>query len=69
MATLITFNLGNEGQLPYGGLLADAAGDLFGTTLDGGANGGGTVFELVNKGGGNVDHASGSWRQQRGDKS
>ena len=32
------------------GLLANAAGDLFGTTQTGGANGDGTVFEIVNTG-------------------
>jgi len=51
LTTLVSFNGGN-GLLPYAGLLADAAGDLFGTTVQGGASGGGTVFELVNNGGG-----------------
>ncbi len=35
---------------PEGGLIADAAGDLFGTTGGGGTNGEGTVFELSNTG-------------------
>ena len=34
------------GDLPYGGLTADAAGNLYGTTYSGGATGGGTAFEL-----------------------
>ena len=34
-------------QYPYAGLIADAAGDLFGTTYGGGANGDGTVFEIA----------------------
>ncbi len=38
--------------LPIGPLIADAAGDLFGTTAGGGAYGDGSVFELVNNGGG-----------------
>jgi uncharacterized repeat protein (TIGR03803 family) len=37
---------GSNGQYPYGGLVEDAQGDLFGTTYQGGANGGGTVFEV-----------------------
>ena len=37
---------------PYAGLTADAAGDLFGTTANGGANGDGTVFELAGTGSG-----------------
>ena len=49
-ATLTTLLiLGNTN--PNGGLLADANGDLFGTTSDLGPNGHGTVFELVNDGG------------------
>jgi len=35
------------GQTPTGNLIADANGDLFGTTSSGGANGLGTVFELT----------------------
>jgi uncharacterized repeat protein (TIGR03803 family) len=35
-----------DGSNPYGGLVMDAAGNLYGTTEYGGANGGGTVFEL-----------------------
>ena len=48
--TLVSFN-GSNGAYPYAGLIADAAGDLFGTT-GGGGNSYGTVFELVNSGGG-----------------
>src|SRR5579863_5760454 len=44
--TLVSFN-GTDGALPAGGLIADAAGDLFGTTSAGGANGDGAVFEIV----------------------
>lgn len=35
-----------HGNNPYGGLVADANGNLFGTTVSGGLNGYGTVFEL-----------------------
>jgi len=47
--TLVTFN-GSNGETPVAGLIADAAGDLFGTTQAGGANDIGTVFELTETG-------------------
>jgi uncharacterized repeat protein (TIGR03803 family) len=37
---------GTDGWFPLGGLTLDAAGNLYGTTIYGGANGSGTVFEL-----------------------
>jgi uncharacterized repeat protein (TIGR03803 family) len=47
MATVTTlYTFGNTGQDPVGGVLIDAAGDLFGTTASGGAGGWGTVFEI-----------------------
>jgi uncharacterized repeat protein (TIGR03803 family) len=47
---LVSFNWTN-GAYPDAGLTADANGDLFGTTLQGGGtNGDGTVFELKNTG-------------------
>ena len=49
LTTLVSFNSAN-GQGPEAGLIADANGDLFGTTYVGGANGDGTVFEIVNTG-------------------
>ncbi|HEX8817653.1 MAG TPA: choice-of-anchor tandem repeat GloVer-containing protein [Terriglobales bacterium] len=39
-------NNGTDGILPYGGLLLDSAGNLYGTTYQGGAHSDGTVFEL-----------------------
>jgi uncharacterized repeat protein (TIGR03803 family) len=36
-----------EGNAPSGGLVLDAAGNIYGTTIQGGTNGLGTVFELV----------------------
>lgn len=45
---LHTFN-GTDGSGP-GGLIADSAGNLYGTTGIGGAGDGGTVFELTNPG-------------------
>src|SRR5208337_393188 len=52
LTTLLSFN-GANGDGPHSDLIADAAGDLFGTTVLGGASGDGAVFELVNHGGGN----------------
>ena len=44
-----SFN-GTNGDLPLAGLIADANGDLFGTTGGGGANDDGTVFEITDSG-------------------
>jgi uncharacterized repeat protein (TIGR03803 family) len=46
VTTLVSFNFGN-GAEPDGSLIADANGDLFGTTQNGGANGDGAVFEIA----------------------
>jgi len=53
LTNLVSFTGGADGAVPFGGLLLDANGDLFGTTVNGGgANNDGTVFELVNTGSG-----------------
>ena len=44
--TLVSFSF-SDGAYPYAGLLADANGNLFGTTFAGGASGAGTVFEIA----------------------
>ena len=44
--TLVNFN-GVNGGSPSAGLIADAGGNLYGTTASGGANGAGTVFEVA----------------------
>lgn len=49
LATLATFNIA-DGANPYGGLLIDGSGNLFGTTYDGGVHNAGTVFELAKTG-------------------
>ena len=41
-----------DGATPYSAVIFDAAGNLYGTTLGGGANGGGTVFKLSPSAGG-----------------
>ena len=46
LTTLATFN-GNNGSEPRAGLIADAAGNLYGTTSEGGTAGDGTVFEMA----------------------
>ena len=43
---------GTDGLFPNGGLIRDAAGNLYGTTIQGGAYNFGTVFELSPKKGG-----------------
>ncbi|MGA3351197.1 MAG: choice-of-anchor tandem repeat GloVer-containing protein [Candidatus Sulfotelmatobacter sp.] len=48
---LYSFRNLNDGQNPVGGLVLDKAGNLYGGTFDGGANGGGTVYELSPSGG------------------
>ena len=39
-----------DGSNPYGGVVLDAAGHIYGTTAYGGSSGDGVVFELVGKG-------------------
>jgi len=43
-------NNGNDGYWPYAGLVSDAAGNLYGTTVGGGRKNYGTVFELTVQG-------------------
>ena len=43
--TLVNFNFTNGGS-PYGSLIIDSSGNLYGTTSSGGSGSGGTVFEL-----------------------
>jgi uncharacterized repeat protein (TIGR03803 family) len=44
---LYSFQGGRDGAGPFGGLLADSEGSLFGTTPNGGAHGQGTVYALT----------------------
>jgi uncharacterized repeat protein (TIGR03803 family) len=50
-------NDGTDGYLLYAGLVMDAAGNLYGTTYEGGTYNGGTVFELT-------PTAGGGWTEQ-----
>ncbi len=55
-----------DGSQPESGLLMDAAGNLYGTTADGGANSSGTVFQLVPSGGGWTENILYSFGPQDG---
>jgi uncharacterized repeat protein (TIGR03803 family) len=46
LLTLASFN-GTNGSIPAGGVIRDTAGNLFGTTSQGGPSNAGTVFELA----------------------
>ena len=50
LTTLHTFNCVADGCNPYDGLVQAANGDFYGTTYDGGANSGGTVFSITSGG-------------------
>jgi uncharacterized repeat protein (TIGR03803 family) len=50
--TLYKFTGGTDGSGPQAGLIFDAAGNLYGTTENGGANKAGTVFKLTPSSGG-----------------
>jgi uncharacterized repeat protein (TIGR03803 family) len=43
---LYTFQDGDDGAQPRGGVVFDSKGNLYGTATGGGASGGGTAFEL-----------------------
>ncbi|HEY6293676.1 MAG TPA: choice-of-anchor tandem repeat GloVer-containing protein, partial [Terriglobia bacterium] len=47
---LYSFTGGTDGANPYAGLVRDAAGNLYGTTYEGGAHSAGTVFEVSARG-------------------
>lgn len=55
LKTLYSFQDQPDGALPYGGLIFDKAGNLYGTTYYAGANDVGTVYEL--------SPANGSWKE------
>lgn len=50
--TLHFFGNGNDGMGPTSSLIFDANGNLYGTTLEGGTNGAGVVFEMMPNGSG-----------------
>jgi len=54
---LYSFGAQPDGELPYAGLVQDANGNLYGTTIEGGATGNGTVFKLDANGNETVLHS------------
>lgn len=56
-SVLYRFTDGADGGNPYSTVISDQAGNIYGTTLYGGANGLGTVFELSPAGGGTYTEA------------
>src|SRR5882724_10153447 len=54
---LYSFKGGTDGANPYGSLVGDSAGNLYGTTLYGGTSGFGTVFKLDTTGAETVLHS------------
>jgi uncharacterized repeat protein (TIGR03803 family) len=46
-----------DGRFPFGGLVRDAAGNLYGTTITGGAHNSGTVYKLDRSGAETILHA------------
>lgn len=50
VTSIYGFTAGNDGAYPYGGLIQGRDGKLYGTALEAGSNGYGTVFSLTTKG-------------------
>ncbi len=48
---LHNFQNGDDGGVPYAGLISDKSGNFYGAATEGGSNGGGTVFELTSSSG------------------
>jgi uncharacterized repeat protein (TIGR03803 family) len=56
-AVLYTFTGGTDGSIPFAGLVLDTAGNLYGTTYEGGTVGMGTVFKVTKAGKETVLHS------------
>ncbi len=54
---LYSFAGGTDGESPYGGVILDTAGNLYGTTYKGGASNYGTVFKVSKAGKETVLHS------------
>jgi len=55
---LYSFKGASDGQHPVGGVILDSTGNLYGSTFQGGVNGGGTVYRL--------SHSSKGWKLTTG---
>lgn len=53
---------GSDGELPSGNLIFDSAGNLYGTTQEGGADGDGTIFQLASSSSGYTESVLYSFR-------
>jgi uncharacterized repeat protein (TIGR03803 family) len=42
-----SFRQGTDGSAPYGGVITNGSGNVYGTTFFGGIHNGGTVFEIT----------------------
>jgi uncharacterized repeat protein (TIGR03803 family) len=51
-SVLYSFTQGGDGQHPWGGVIFDSSGNLYGTTVYGGANGMGAIYKLAPAGSG-----------------
>lgn len=60
-SVLYSFTGGNDGKWPLGSLKMDKAGNLYGTTWFGGANGLGTLFKVAPDGSETVLHSFGAY--------
>src|SRR5208337_1182289 len=45
--SLHDFTGGNDGEFPYGGVVLDPAGNLYGTAAEGGYSGNGVIYEIT----------------------
>lgn len=58
--SLYSFNGGSDGANPYGGVIEDSSGNLYGAATFGGAAGEGVLFQIPSGGGFNVCYSFGS---------
>jgi len=58
---LYSFTGGSDGAVPYAGVILDSAGNLYGSTYQGGSSGNGTVFKLDPSGHETVLHNFGGY--------
>jgi uncharacterized repeat protein (TIGR03803 family) len=63
---LHSFTGAPDGASPYAGVIADSAGNLYGTTCHGGSNNTGAIYELTSSG---VSGNLGSWPTARAKRS